>query len=168
MHKVLVAALFALSSFYVPSEEKLGAGVTLTEATSIADVVKTPEAFVGKTIRIDGTATAVCEEMGCWMAVSESDKADAPTIRLKVEHGAGIVFPISAKGKLVSAQGTFERIGAGDTESHEAAAEHAQHHPKPTATAHAQHQPAPAAEHAQQHPKTTATYQLKATGAIIK
>lgn len=147
MHKALILGLLALSSVAVRSDEKLGAGVTLADATSIADVVKDPEAFVGKTIRIDGTATAVCQEMGCWMAVAVSDAADAPTVRLKVEHGAGIVFPISAKGKLVSAQGTFERVGADDAESHEAAAEHAQHHPKVAAAA---------------------TYQLKATGAIIK
>jgi hypothetical protein len=145
MHKALILGLVALSSLAVRSDEKLGAGVTLTEATPIADVVKSPETFAGKTIRIDGTATAVCEAMGCWMAVAASDAADAPTVRLKVEHGAGIVFPISAKGKLVSAQGTFEQVPAGDEESREAAAEHAKH-----------------------HPKATAAYQLKATGAIIK
>ena len=41
---------------------------TLKDATPIADVVKSPKDFVGKTIRVDGVATAVCEAMGCWMA----------------------------------------------------------------------------------------------------
>jgi hypothetical protein len=50
----------------------------------------------------------VCEAMGCWMAVAESDKQDAPTIRLKVDDNGPIKFPMSAKGKKVSAQGTFE------------------------------------------------------------
>lgn len=140
---ILVCAA-AVSMAFTAAEEKLGAGVSLKETTSIADVVKNPEAFVGKTIRIDGTATAICQHMGCWMAVSESDKADAPTVRLKVEDGV-IVFPVSAKGKAVSAQGTFERIAANDAEGKEAAAEHAKH-----------------------QTKATATYQLKATGAIIR
>ena len=137
---ILCVALASMAA----ADEKLGAGVTLKDATPIADVVKDPEAFVGKTIRIDGTATAVCQHMGCWMAVSVSDKADAPTVRLKVEDGV-IVFPVSAKGKAVSAQGTFERIEPKDAEGKEAAA-----------------------EHAKQQPKATATYQLKATGAIIR
>ena len=105
------------------------------------------EAFVGKTIRVDGTATAVCAHMGCWMAVSETAKAESATVRLKVEDGV-IVFPVSAKGKAVSAQGTFERIKADDEEGKEAASEHAKHQAKPEAA--------------------TAKYQLKATGAIVR
>ena len=141
---LMIVAAVAVSMAMAPAEEKLGKGVTLKEATPIADVVKNPEAFVGKTIRVDGTATAVCQHMGCWMAVSESDKADAPTVRLKVEDGV-IVFPVSAKGKQVSAEGTFELIAANDAEGKEAASEHAKH-----------------------QAKATAAYQLKATGAIIK
>ena len=145
MKKALILVFAAaVSMAFAPADEKLGAGVSLKETTSIADVVKNPEAYVGKTIRVDGTATAVCQHMGCWMAVSESDKADAPTVRLKVEDGV-IVFPVSAKGKAVSAQGTFERIAANDAEGKEAASEHAKH-----------------------QAKATATYQLKATGAIIR
>ena len=145
MKKALILVFAAaVSMAFAAPDEKLGAGVSLKESTSIADVVKNPEAYVGKIIRVDGTATAVCQHMGCWMAVSESDKADAPTVRLKVEDGV-IVFPVSAKGKAVSAQGTFERIAASDAEGKEAASEHAKH-----------------------QAKATATYQLKATGAIIK
>lgn len=152
MMKALMLSFAALASVAVPAaEEKLGAGVTITEVTAIADVVKNPDAFAGKTIRIDGVATAVCQSMGCWLALSESDKPDAPTIRLKVEHGT-IVFPTSAKGKQVSAQGTFEKVGANDAEAKEAAAEHAKHH---------------AAEKAAEKP-AAAAYQLKATGAIIR
>lgn len=145
MKKVLMMALVAVATMAMTAvEEKFGAGVTLKESTPIADVVKNPDAFVGKTIRIDGTATAVCQHMGCWMAVSESDTADAPTVRLKVEDGV-IVFPVTAKGKAVSAQGVFEKIAATDAEAKEAASEHAKH-----------------------QAKAAATYQLKATGAIVR
>ena len=107
--KVLAVIAMTLAVTAFSEDTKIGAGVTLTEATPIAAIVKTPQAYVGKTVRIDGVATAVCEEMGCWMAVSESDKADAPTVRLKVEHEGAIVFPMSAKGKRVSAEGVFAR-----------------------------------------------------------
>jgi hypothetical protein len=140
-------ALFAIAAIAVllPSaaeEKTLGTGVTLTEVTPIAALAQRPEEFVGKTIRIDGIATAVCEAMGCWMAVAAESDPKGPTVRLKVDDGV-IVFPTSAKGRRVSAQGTFEAVASAD--ANEAAA-----------------------EHAKQDPKATATYQIKATGAIIR
>lgn len=127
-------------------ELKLGAGVTAEKATPIADLYKTPDAFVGKTIRLDGVVTAVCEAMGCWMALAAEGKPDE-VVRFKVDHGVGITFPIAAKGKKASAEGTFERIGANDAEAKDAAAEHGGH--------------GKAAEFG-------AKYQIKATGAVIR
>lgn len=146
MKLVLAAGVaLALTAAAAGDDVKIGAGVTLTEATAIAAIVKTPQDYVGKTVRIDGVATAVCEEMGCWMAVADSARKDAPTIRLKVEHDGAIVFPMSAKGRRVSAEGTFEAIGGADAHGNEAAREHA----KTDATA-------------------STEYQIKATGALIK
>ena len=147
MKKALIFMFLAAAAVSLAAQDKFGAGVQIDQPTPIADIVKNPEAYVGMTVRIDGTATAVCQHMGCWMAVSETDKPDAPTVRLKVEDGV-IVFPVSAKGKAVSAQGTFERIKSDDVEGNEAASEHAKHQAKPDAAA--------------------AKYQLKATGAIVK
>jgi hypothetical protein len=120
--RVAVLGLMAMVVAAAASDEKFGKGVSLTEATSIKALYEAPEKFVGKTIRIDGVVTAVCEEMGCWMALGETDKA-ADTIRLKVDHDSGIVFPLAAKGKAASAEGVFEKIAAGDKEGNEAAAE---------------------------------------------
>lgn len=147
MKKVLILGLVAVASVAVAAQQQFGAGVAIDQPTPIADIVKNPEAFVGMTLRVDGTATAVCQHMGCWMAVSAGDAPDAPTVRLKVEDGV-IVFPVSAKGKAVSAQGVFERIKTDDVEGNEAASEHAEHQAKPDAS--------------------TAKYQLKATGAVVK
>jgi hypothetical protein len=143
--KLMVIAALALGMSGAAADEKIGAGVTLTEATPIAAIVKAPQDYVGKTIRVDGVATAVCQSMGCWMAVAESDKKDAPTVRLKVEHEGAIKFPMSAKGKRVSAQGTFSAIGGDDAHGKEAASEHAKH-----------------------DAKASKTYQITATGAVIK
>ncbi len=127
------------------NDAKLGKGVALKKATPIEALTTTPKEFVGKTVRVDGIAKAVCAEMGCWMAVAvdETDPA-SPTVRLKVEDGV-IVFPMSAKGKKVSAEGVFEAVKANDMEAREAAG-----------------------DHAKQDPNASPQYQIKATGAIIK
>ncbi|MEO5898365.1 MAG: DUF4920 domain-containing protein [Vicinamibacterales bacterium] len=125
-------------------ETTLGKGVTLKEATPIAALIEKPADFAGKTIRVDGVATAVCEEMGCWLALSADGAKGSKTVRLKVEDGV-IVFPISAKGKNVSAEGVFEEIGAQDEHGMESAEEHGRH-----------------------DAAASRTYQIKATGAIIK
>lgn len=139
-------ALVAGLTLAAKSDEKFGKGVELKEATPIKALYASPEKYVGKTIRVDGVVTAVCQEMGCWMALGESEKAE-DTIRLKVEHEGAIVFPISAKGKQASAEGVFDRIAATDTHGHEAAKEQS-----------AQLKNADFAK----------KYQIKATGAIVK
>lgn len=143
------AFAFAMSvvSIGAATDEKLGAGVTLKDATAIQDLYATPEKFVGKSVRIDGVVNAVCTEMGCWMALAPAD-TPTQTVRFKVDHGTAIVFPISAKGKQASAEGVFERIAAGDHEGNEAARE--QTAEQPTAS------------------KFGTMYQIKASGAVIK
>ena len=144
MKALLCAGLFALGAIAVSAEDiKLGTGVSLKEATPIATLIETPAAFVGKTIRVDGVAIAVCEHKGCWLAVAPADDPKAATVRLKVEDGV-IKFPVTAKGKQVSAEGVFEEI-ATDEHANEAAGEHRKH-----------------------DQTASKKYQIKATGAIIK
>ena len=140
----IVAVLALATTVIAGADIKLGAGVALKEATAINSLVERPADYVGKTIRVDGVATAVCEMMGCWLAVS-SESDPSQTVRLKVDDGGPIKFPITAKGKKVSAEGVFEAIAAGDEHSSEAAAEHASH-----------------------SPSASKKYQIKATGAVIR
>ena len=139
--RIALAVALAMAASTI-GETKLGAGVTLDQATPIAAVIAQPADYVGKTIRIDGVATAVCSAMGCWMAVAPEADPSGQTVRLKVEDGA-IVFPLSAKGKNVSAEGVFEAVG--DAHAREAAG-----------------------EHAKQDTKASTSYQIKATGALIR
>lgn len=145
MRVLLGATVVALATIVVSAEDtKLGAGVALKDATPIKALLDKPGDYVGKTVRVDGVATAVCESMGCWLAVAADDDTGGKTVRLKVEDGV-IVFPMSAKGKKVSAEGVFEEIGAKDDHGQEAAGEHAKH-----------------------NAGASKKYQIKATGAIIK
>ena len=110
-----LGALLVVPALAVTDETTLGAGVSIKEATPIATILAAPDSFVGKTIRVDGVATAVCEDMGCWMSIA-SEADGEKTIRVKVEDGV-IVFPMSAKGKKVSAEGVFEVVGPKDAET---------------------------------------------------
>jgi hypothetical protein len=142
--KALLAGVVALAVVTVSAETKLGAGVTLKEATPVKSLIEKPADYVGKTIRVDGVATAVCEHMGCWMAIAPENDPTGTTVRLKVEDGV-IVLPVSAKGKKVSAQGVFEVVDEKDGEAKEAAG-----------------------EHAKKDPKASKSYQLKGTGVVIQ
>ena len=142
--KFVVAAAALVALTVAPAgETKLGAGVTLKESTPIKALLDKPQDFVGKTVRVDGVATEICQHMGCWMAVAPEGSTSGGTVRLKVEDGV-IVFPASAKGRKVSAEGVFEVVGK-DEESKEAAG-----------------------EHAKKDTKAQKEYQLKATGAVIQ
>ena len=142
--KALLGAIVALAVVGVSAETKLGGGVTLKEATPIKALIEKPADFVGKTIRVDGVATAVCEDMGCWMAIAPAGDPKGATVRLKVEDGK-IVIPVSAKGKQVSAEGVFEAVDSKDGEANEAAG-----------------------EHAKKDTKASRKYQLKGTGVVIQ
>ena len=145
MKTLMLCVVLGASMAVVGEETKLGKGVSLREATPIASLTAKPKDYVGKTVRVEGIVRAVCAEMGCWMSlvVEEADPS-SPTVRLKVDDGA-IVFPVTAKGKKVSAQGVFEAIAPMDAESKETAG-----------------------EHTKQDPNASPQYQIKATGAVIR
>lgn len=163
-----VAAL-VLAVTWVSAEEKVtkfGQGVTMTSATAIADLAARPEAFVGKTVRVDGVVEAVCENMGCWMQLK--DATSGKMVRIKVDDGV-IVFPVSAKGKQASAEGVFEKVGTSAEAAHHAtmdkAAPAAGHD---HAAMMAAQKAAPKAEMKPHAEPAPASYQLKATGALVR
>lgn len=87
--------------------EEYGKGVTVAEATPIAKILADPDAYVGKTVRIEGKVLDVCPMAGCWMELEEGNGKDK--LKVKVDDGV-IVFPMTAKGKLAVAEGTLEAI----------------------------------------------------------
>ena len=127
MTMVLVAIVFGMVA--QAAETKYGAGVSIATATPIKELYASPEKFVGKTVRVDGIVTAVCTEMGCWLALGAADNPDQ-AVRFQADHDGKIVFPITLKGKQASAEGVFIKIAEGDKEATEAAGEHAASQPK--------------------------------------
>jgi len=152
----LVTGFSAAFTTRALAPEKFGAGVTLSQVTPLDAVIKTPEKYDGRTVRVEGVITSVCEEMGCWMALGTKAAKGEPTLMIKVDDGV-IVFPVSAKGKRAAAQGVVQRIGAmshdaghAAPDAHDARADHA------------------AQEHAHaEHMAAASSWQIKATGALI-
>ena len=151
MHRLSLVACALVAAgtltFAAETGTKYGEGVKLATATAISEVAAKPAQFMGKTVRVDGVVTAVCENMGCWMQLK--DETSDATLRIKVEDGV-IVFPLSAKGKKASAEGVIEKVDvAGEAAHHEAMVAK---DPKMAKEAHAE---------------TPAAFQLKATGAVV-
>jgi hypothetical protein len=107
---VLTALLPAVARSGEAKGESYGKGVTLTETTSIREILARPDDFVGKTVRIEGPVLDVCPMKGCWMELAAPKGDGGPaSLRVKVEDGV-ITFPVTAKGKLAIAEGTVEAI----------------------------------------------------------
>ena len=107
-----LAALGLLTVVSACSEPELpftqyGEALTLTETTSVSDVLADPDAYVGQHLRVEGTVTGVCEQQGCWIAVAGENEAEP--LRVKVEDGV-IVFPQTAMGCHARVEGVMEKF----------------------------------------------------------
>jgi hypothetical protein len=140
----VVLGIVALSAGVLAQSQKFGGPVDVPEATTVKELHASPDKFVGKTIRVDGVITAVCQMEGCWVAVRDASGQNTDqTVRFQADHDGKVAFPITAKGKTGSFQGEFVKIAGDDHE---------------------------AQSHAQAEGKTAAfatRYQIKLTGAVV-
>ena len=84
-----------------------GKMIELETTTSIDQLLINPEAYLEKTVMIEGTISAVCPMRGCWTDITSTDTNSE--LRLKVTDGE-IVFPLSGKGKAIKAEGIFQKL----------------------------------------------------------
>lgn len=107
---VAAAAVLAASAAGAQPEaagKVYGEGVKATHAVAVGALLDAPASYVGKTIRVDGVISAVCQSMGCWLEIT--DPALGRGVRFKARDGV-IVFPKDAAGRSASAEGVFEEI----------------------------------------------------------
>ncbi len=104
---LVASALFLLLAPAAPGSDSAtyGDGVTVEEATPIASIVTDPDAYIGKTVGVEGGVLDVCPKKGCWIEVGDEDNH----IRIKVDDGV-IVFPVESQGQIAAAQGVVEAI----------------------------------------------------------
>ena len=106
LRTVLPVLLFLLL-VATASAEIYGRGLNLNKATPLSSIMADPDAWVGKTVQLEGLIVDVCESRGCWLYIS----GDKPfeKIRVKVVDGK-IVFPLEARGKRGTVEGVVERF----------------------------------------------------------
>jgi len=128
-----------------------GEPLTGKEITKISVLLAEPDGYVGKTVRVEGVITGVCERRGCWVSLASDEEFQE--LRIKVDDGV-IVFPIESKGKKAIAEGIFTKIEMSLDDT----------------VAYRKHQ---AEEHGEEFDPASVTepltyYQIKATGAVIR
>ncbi len=102
---LVVSFLLSCSAaFAVDPGTVYGKGVAAVDTVKVSDLMADPDAFVGQTIRVQGTAVAVCEHRGCWVSIASDQEGQ--TVRVKVKDGE-IVFPAGIVGDEIIAEGVW-------------------------------------------------------------
>ena len=71
---------------------------------NIVDLISNKDVFINKEVKVRGLVNEVCPMRGCWLEVVDENGIDK--LRIKVTDG-DIVFPLSAKGRNIEAEGEF-------------------------------------------------------------
>jgi hypothetical protein len=107
---ILLAMLCTWALTMTASAEPVAVGteITVKKPLKISKLAKDPEKFVGKVIRIEGTAKAVCQGAGCWVEVSD---AKGVTFLAK-SLDESVLLPKDSAGRSIVVQGVVTRMAA--------------------------------------------------------
>ncbi|MBL8756264.1 MAG: DUF4920 domain-containing protein, partial [Planctomycetes bacterium] len=84
--------------------DHFGDGITEGSAVPLAEVLKKPDDFTGKVVRIEGPITAVCQTKGCWMYLGKGDPNSPFMVKFK---DYGFFVPKDASGRTTIVEGTM-------------------------------------------------------------
>jgi hypothetical protein len=98
----VLAAVLALPLALLADAGKFGAPLGDSPKVALADLVKDPGAWSGKTVRTEGTVSAVCQEKGCWMVL----KSGEASVRVRFKDYAFFV-PKDSAGATAMLEGVF-------------------------------------------------------------
>jgi hypothetical protein len=82
--------------------EQYGAPLSSQAVTKITDIMKNPDGFIGKTVKVEGTIANECPT-GCWFYVKDG----TGTLYIDL-YAANLAIPQKA-GKNVTLEGTIEK-----------------------------------------------------------
>ena len=86
----------------------VGAAITVKKPVKITKLARRPEKFLGKTIRIEGTASAVCQGKGCWVEVRDASGATF----LAKSLDESVLLPKDCAGRSIVVQGVVTKLDA--------------------------------------------------------
>lgn len=89
------------------SDGKITRGAELgdSEMVSLADVMKDPDKFAGKTVMVKGFVVRSCKMEGCWAELAPSMDSKT-TVRVKFKDH-GFFIPLKSEGFKAKAEGVF-------------------------------------------------------------
>jgi len=83
------------------STTRLGTPLGGSQKVSLAEVAKSSARYANKRVITEGKVTAVCQAMGCWMEIGDSD--GQAHVRMS---GHGFFVPKTAAGRRAVVEGT--------------------------------------------------------------
>lgn len=93
-------ALVAVAASAIPPGSDFGAGLTLSEATPLAEVVRAPEDFEQRRILLHGKISDVCQRKGCWVVLRDGGEH----VRVRF-HDYSFFLPTDAAGAEAFVEG---------------------------------------------------------------
>ena len=101
---VITLSLLALAAGAFAEPQTFGEGVSSHKTMLVSELLANPDEYVGKTVRVQGTAVGVCSHRGCWVNIASDKEGDV--VRVKVVDGV-IVFPKELMGETIIAEGVW-------------------------------------------------------------
>ena len=104
---LMLAAFVCSTGGALAAEQTYGKGVSAPDTILVSELLASPDAHLGQTVRVEGTVVGVCKKRGCWIDLA-SDKP-FQKITVKVDDGV-IVFPPELMGQTLRAEGLLEAV----------------------------------------------------------
>lgn len=83
----------------------VGAKLNSVPVTPVADLLARPQAFAGKTVRLEGNVTAMCSHRRAWFAIQSEDRSGAS---VRVWAAPAFLVPAGSIGKKARTEGLVE------------------------------------------------------------
>lgn len=90
-----------------PAKSLFGAAIEGSTSSSLAEVLREPEPFVGKKVLVEGEVRRACSRKGCWMELATAADPAAPGLRVTFLD-YGFFVPTNSAGSHARVEGQIE------------------------------------------------------------
>jgi hypothetical protein len=100
--------------------EPFGDPITPDEAVPVTTVAEAPSAYVGKTVKLEGTVSEVCQAKGCWFTLQAPQGRNVRLMVPRDDDGNyAFTMPTDISGRTVIVEGTLtEETLSEETQRH--------------------------------------------------
>ena len=99
-----VTSAAAVETTATPVPVNYGKPLSKAPILPVSEIISSSEKFEGKTVKMTGVVTQVCQAKGCWFEVAPSDKSRGVRIR---SADYTIFVPRDSAGRTAVVEGTF-------------------------------------------------------------